>query len=90
MSTQVANETVSKSEENSNSILILGRLSYSWDNNFPSQNPEVVCFRTDNVIQYVGFTEDFGPMSLASIFQFCTLVENKLNMFSGQNLARNQ
>jgi cell division cycle 14 len=35
-------------------------------------------FTLDDRICYIGFADDFGPMNLGSIFQFCELVDSEL------------
>ena len=32
----------------------------------------------DGIVEYVGFADDFGPMNLASIFQFCDFLDQEL------------
>jgi cell division cycle 14 len=40
---------------------------------------EYTYFCIDGLINYVGFTDDFGPLNLGSIRQFCTFLENETN-----------
>jgi hypothetical protein len=35
-------------------------------------------FRIDGVLSYISFSDDFGPMNLGSIYQFCNIVESEL------------
>jgi hypothetical protein len=35
-------------------------------------------FRVDGVLSYISFCDDFGPMNLGSIYQFCNIVESEL------------
>ena len=35
-------------------------------------------FSVEGQLEYVGFCDDFGTMSLGTLYQFCTVVDNKL------------
>jgi hypothetical protein len=36
-------------------------------------------FRIDGVLSYISFCDDFGPMNLGSIYQFCNIVESEID-----------
>ncbi len=42
------------------------------------EKPEYSYFALDENISYVGFADDFGPMNLASTYQFCQLLDSVL------------
>ena len=44
-------------------------------------------FSIDGVVSYIGFADDFGPMSMASIYQFCEILDAQLEQFVGKNIA---
>ncbi len=39
-------------------------------------------FTVDGVLSYVGFCDDFGPMSLGTLFEFCCIVDNQRKLTS--------
>jgi cell division cycle 14 len=48
---------------------------------------EFICIPVEEIIEYLGFADDFGPMNLASIFQFCGCLEVHLKSDSSRELA---
>ena len=40
-------------------------------------------FEIDDSISYIGFADDFGPMNMASIFQFCELLDSQVDSHDG-------
>ena len=44
-------------------------------------------FSVDGVLKYQPFHDDFGPMSLGSIADFCTMVDDQLQKFPGIPIA---
>ena len=53
-----------------------------------NQDPAVSAFRIDGVpkLTYVGFHDDFGPMSLSTVYNFCSIVDEQLKLTS-KNIA---
>ena len=41
-------------------------------------NVQFHLFRVDHVLQYISFCDDFGPMNLGTVYQFCNIVETEL------------
>ena len=54
--------------------------------NFVS-SPEFTYFSTDGVLTYHSFCQDFGPMSLASVYEFCLMVEDASMTRAGAGVA---
>ena len=52
-----------------------------------SHTNSIPCFCIEGVISYIGFCDDFGPMSLGSIFEFCKLLDEYLIENQGQQFA---
>ena len=44
-------------------------------------------FSIDEVFPYVGFADDFGPMSMASVYQFYHILDAHLEQSVGDNVA---
>jgi cell division cycle 14 len=42
------------------------------------RRPEFCYFNVDDRIDYIGFADDFGPMNLGSIYQYCSILNNVL------------
>ena len=59
---------------------IFGRfhLSVTADDSEATDDSSFVHFSIEGALSYVGFCDDFGPMSLGTIFQFCNIVDNHL------------
>jgi cell division cycle 14 len=55
--------------------------------NIISNNIPFSYFCIDKTIIYVGFADDFGPMSLASTFSFCELLDDQLKKAEGRPVA---
>ncbi|MFN9943452.1 MAG: hypothetical protein ACK56I_28665, partial [bacterium] len=36
-------------------------------------------FVLDDTVRYIGFADDFGPMNLGSIYQFCCILDSELS-----------
>ena len=47
----------------------------AWTASFDSS---YMCFSIDENITYVGFCDDFGPMSLGSVFEFCCAIDKMM------------
>jgi hypothetical protein len=39
-----------------------------------------------DTFKYVGFTDDFGPMNLGTVFQYCSILDEQLSLHPGQKL----
>ena len=48
---------------------------------------KIVYFSIDDTIDYEGFADDFGPMNLASIFNFCSLMDKQLALNPDKSVA---
>ncbi len=44
-------------------------------------------FSIEGLIYYIGFADDFGPMNLGSIFQFCAVLDKELEQNRTQQIA---
>ncbi len=44
-------------------------------------------FSIDGVVSYIGFCDDFGPMNLGSIYQFCTIVDKEFQRWPNEDIA---
>jgi cell division cycle 14 len=49
----------------------------------PSAGGAFAYFSIDGVLSYEGFHDDFGPMSLGTVFKFCKIVDDQLESNAG-------
>ena len=47
-----------------------------------TENRRYSYFSVDGVLEYVGFCDDFGPLNLGAVHNFCTIVDNQLKLSS--------
>jgi cell division cycle 14 len=50
-------------------------------------DPELACFSTEGVLIYESFSHDFGPMNLACVYRFCTMVDEHRALNPSKTIA---
>ena len=73
---------VSKKPSKPNHFLLFARVHLALFKEPPSKEDLIIDFTyiaANGLIHYEGFADDFGPMNLASIFQFCDFIDQELD-----------
>ena len=68
-------------------LAVFGSVYYLPTDDTSNLNPGFNYFSIEGVISYIGFADDFGPMSMGSIYQFCNLLDKELERFPGEKVV---